>query len=93
MVIDFVPQFHKEIAQSDGRNAWVAMPLPKTLIPAKTGYFRAWQREECLRLRKAGARVVVVASDSGVAAEADCGPVFHCQDRGIPFRTAPSHCA
>lgn len=58
MKINFNPQFHKRISHSDGGNAWVATPLPKTLIAAKTLYYRVWQRDEGMRLQRAGERVV-----------------------------------
>lgn len=61
MAIDFTPQFHKRISQNGGRNLWVAIPHPKTLIPVKTVYYRAWQHEECLRLQEAGEEVLAFA--------------------------------
>lgn len=92
MGIDFVPQFHKQIAQGDGRNAWVALPLPKTLIAAKTGYYLAWQREECLRLHRAGERVVVKVP--GATAEAaECAASLHCRNGAASARTGLAHCA
>jgi hypothetical protein len=61
MAIDFTPQFHKRLSQSNGRNVWVALPHPHTLIPVKTAYYRSWQQEERLRLQTAGEEVLVVA--------------------------------
>lgn len=61
MAIDFTPQFHKRLSKGDGRNVWVAIPHPRTLIPVKTAYYRAWQQEECLRLTKAGEDVLSLA--------------------------------
>jgi len=61
MAIHFLPQFHKKISRSDGRNVWIAIPHPKTLIPVKTVYYRNWQQEECLRLQEAGEEVMAFA--------------------------------
>lgn len=44
MAIDFTPQFHKRISQQPERSVWVAIPHPRTLIPVKTIYYRAWQQ-------------------------------------------------
>lgn len=61
MGIDFTPQFHRKLSKNNGRNVWVAIPHPRTLIPVKTVYYRTWQQEECVRLRIAGEEVVAVA--------------------------------
>lgn len=63
MAIDFTPQFHKRLSKNDGRILWVAVPPPRTLIPAKTVYYRTWQQEEGQRLRNAGEEVVTLAAD------------------------------
>ncbi|RZI44806.1 hypothetical protein EGT07_05205 [Herbaspirillum sp. HC18] len=61
MAIDFTPQFHKRLSKHNGRNIWVAIPHPRTLIPVKTAYYRAWQQEERLRLTNAGEEVLAFA--------------------------------
>lgn len=61
MAINFTPQFHKRLSTNNGRNVWVAIPHPKTLIPVKTAYYRTWQQEECQRLRQAGEEVIAFA--------------------------------
>lgn len=60
MAIDFTPQFHRRTPQNNGRNVWVAIPHPKTLIQVKTAYYRAWQQEERLRLQSAGEDVMAL---------------------------------
>ena len=63
MALDFTPQFHKRISRNDGRNIWIALPPPKTLILAKTAYYRTWQQEEYQRLMNAGEDVVMLAAN------------------------------
>jgi hypothetical protein len=82
MVIDFLPQFHKRILQNDGHNAWVAMPLPDTLIPAKARYYRAWRRAERLRLQEAGERVHAPVPSRGSKAEDEYGLIMRRKDIG-----------
>lgn len=60
MGIDFTPQFHRMLSRHKSANVWVAIPHPKTLIPVKTAYYRAWQQEECARLRSAGEEVLAL---------------------------------
>ncbi|HZW21358.1 hypothetical protein [Noviherbaspirillum sp.] len=62
MAIDFTPQFHKRLSRNSGHGVWVPVPHPRTLIPVKTQYYRAWQQEECLRLRSAGEEVMAAAA-------------------------------
>lgn len=83
MKINFNPQFHKRISHSDGGNAWVATPLPNTLIPAKTVYYRVWQRDESLRLQKAGERVVGLAAGRQSSMEADCARRVRCETGNV----------
>ncbi|MFC7517533.1 hypothetical protein ACFQUU_21205 [Herbaspirillum sp. GCM10030257] len=61
MELNFSPQFHKKISYKDGRAIWVATPHPATLIPMKTRYYQAWQREERLRLQDYGDEVMTLA--------------------------------
>lgn len=61
MAIDFIPQFHRKLTQNGSYSVWVALPHPRTLIAAKTNYYRAWQREECAKLESAGEVVLAFA--------------------------------
>jgi len=63
MAIDFTPQFHKKLSKNDERGVWIALPHPRTLIPAKIAYYHAWQQEECQRLKNAGEEVVAFAAN------------------------------
>jgi hypothetical protein len=60
MPIEFDPQFHKKITQSEKNSVWVALPHPRTVIPVKTMFYRKWQFEECLRLQEAGEIVLTL---------------------------------
>lgn len=61
MALNFTPQFHRRLATSGERSIWVAIPHPRTLIPAKIAYYRAWQQEEWQRLTNAGEEVIALA--------------------------------
>jgi hypothetical protein len=61
MAIDFIPQFHKRLSRNNEHGVWVAAPPPRTAIPAKTVYYRVWQKDECQRLINAGEEVVAFA--------------------------------
>jgi len=70
VAINFTPQFHRRLSLRN-KDVWVALPYPKTLIPAKTIYYRNWQQEESLRLAQEGETVLVISDDDGAVADGD----------------------
>lgn len=58
MTVSFEPQFHRRIGRNQNVSAWIALPPPETLVPAKSAFYRQWQLEERMKLQAAGETVL-----------------------------------